>query len=80
MEYTNPNLKQILLCGNNLFTGLFLLPEGAVIEGGVTPVRDQADGVPRFTKKKQFNSTSSRVEIGDIKETPKAVQVELIIG
>ena len=58
---------------------LFLL-EGAVTEGGATPVRDQADGVPRFTKKKQFNSTSSRVEIGDIKETPKAVQVELIIG
>ena len=68
MEYPNPNLKQILLCENNLFTGLFLLPEGAVIEGGVTPVRDQADGVPRFISKKhlkQFllNKISRRMEI-----------------
>ena len=37
-----------------MFTGLFLLPEGAVIEGGVTPVRDQADGVPRFTLNKHL--------------------------
>ena len=31
-----------------IFTDLFLT-EGAVTEGGATPVRDQADGVPRFT-------------------------------
>ena len=29
------------------------LPEGAVIEGGITPVRDQADGVPRFIHVKE---------------------------
>ena len=39
---------------NNPFANCFL-PEGAVIEGGITPVRDQADAVPRFTNHQNEN-------------------------
>ena len=59
-EVVNCHLSYVnsIASENRLFTDLFL-PEGAVTEGGVTPVRDQTDGVPRFaiekTRKTVFN-------------------------
>ena len=41
------------IASENILLMYLFLPEGAVIEGGITPVRDQADGVPRFIHVKE---------------------------